>query len=76
MTQMKTKMMNFKKIWVAVLVASAVLFQARVPVSLATTQSTSLKVTKKIKKDKIPGRLGLGFGPFYNHYILEKTIKK
>ena len=74
--QKMKKKMWIKRIWIAALVLSTMLFQYRLPSGKAMAQQSKQKNSGKIKKDKLPGRLGLGFGPFYSNYVLKKGLKK
>jgi len=69
-------MKNYRKIWLFAALIIALVFLIRLPSGSAFAQNVKAKNTTKVKKDKLPGRLGLGFGPFYNHYILSKAIKR
>ena len=70
------KKMWIKRIWVIVVVASALVLQLRIPSGYSLAQNSKSKIVKKPKKEKLPGRLSLGFGPFYTNYVLEKGLKK
>jgi len=72
---MKNKMW-IKRVWIVVLIVSALLLQFKIPSGMALAQNSEQKVVKKKKGVKLPGRLGLGFGPFYSNYVVEKGLKK
>jgi len=65
-----------KRFWLAALVFSTMVMQFRIPSVYAFGKSIKTKQIQKPKKEKLPGRLGLGFGPFYTNYVLEKGLKK
>ena len=73
--QMKN-MMNIKRLWMAAVVASLVFFQLKNHSASAISEVTKSKIASREKRGLLPGRLGLGFGPFYTHYVLQKGLKK
>ncbi len=74
--KMKTMKNLIKPFWIAVLGFSSMPLQFWIPSVYGLSKSLKTKQVQKPKKDKLPGRLGLGFGPFYTNYVLEKGLKK